>query len=67
MFVIIEEKAPPLTHFQWLMTHSMINWAARVEMARYSPLILSEGVPKKEPTSAAMIPAAGKQRRKETP
>ena len=27
-------KTPPLTHFQWVRTHSMMNWAARVETAK---------------------------------
>src|ERR687887_165343 len=47
---------PPLIQVIWLMHHSMMNCAARVAMARYSPLIRRDGMPKNAPTTAAIGP-----------
>ena len=50
---------PPDTHGTWLIVHSMMSCAASVAMARYRPLMRSEGIPTSAPISAAIRPPAG--------
>ena len=55
----IEAPAPPEIAGVWLITHSMISWLASVAMARYVPLMRSEGMPTMTPMKAAIRPPAG--------
>jgi len=50
---------PPEIQVTWLISHSMMNCAASVAIARYSPLMRSEGKPTITPTSAVTTPPAG--------
>src|SRR5574342_566523 len=50
---------PPVAEVQLTKTHSAITCAARVAMARYSPLMRSEGTPTTAPARQAMTPPAG--------
>ena len=50
---------PPDTHETWLIVHSMMSCAASVAIARYRPLMRSEGIPTSVPIAAAIRPPAG--------
>ena len=55
----IVASLPPEMNGTWLIVHWMINCAASVAMARYSPLMRSDGMPTSAPISAAIKPPAG--------
>src|SRR4026207_1935645 len=61
----IEACTPPLIHVTWLIVHSMMSCPARVAMARYKPLMRSDGTPTIPPISAGRRPpgsgAAGRR------
>ena len=56
----MEACTPPLMNVTWLIVHSMMSCPANVAMARYSPLMRSEGMPTMAPISAAMRPPASR-------
>src|SRR2546426_9330193 len=49
---------PPLMNVTWLIVHSMMSCPASVAIARYKPLMRSDGIPTIAPMSAAMSPPA---------
>ena len=52
-------STPPVRLSQRRMVNSIMNWAAMVAMAKYSPLSLRDGMPNIIPTMAAMTPDRG--------
>jgi hypothetical protein len=49
----------PACRRTWLIVHSMMSCAASVAIARYSPLMRSDGMPTSAPIAAAINPPAG--------
>ncbi len=49
-----------------LITQGKVNWAARVAIAKYKPLIRAEGMPNRRPTRAALSPPRMTHNRKGT-